>query len=234
MRWNIGPAAIELHQGDITDERVDAIVNAANQHLAGGGGDGAIHRRGGPAIMEETDRLYRRGCPTGSAVISGAGNLAAKDVIHAVGPVWQGGAAEEAREQRPPLFAPIGRQTYVSLHTRLRRGCGRPIWPPVRAGVGCTAFRRADWRSLGRLLSAAGVALPCFQKADLSGGAPQPVALVRSGRLRSRMRCSARRSFLPLSQRRDVDALLPATRSRSGPATACLLPWLIVCFCRER
>lgn len=97
MRWQIGPAAIELHQGDITGQQVDAIVNAANQHLAGGGGvDGAIHRRGGPAIMDETRRRYPQGCPTGSAVISAAGNLAARHVIHAVGPVWRGGAAAEA------------------------------------------------------------------------------------------------------------------------------------------
>lgn len=90
---------IELHQGDITEQQVDAIVNAANAQLAGGGGvDGAIHRRGGPSIMEETERRYPGGCPTGSAVISGAGNLSAKYVIHAVGPVWQGGSQGEAEE----------------------------------------------------------------------------------------------------------------------------------------
>lgn len=83
---------IELVQGDITLQEVDAIVNAANSRLAGGGGvDGAIHRRGGPAIMEETSRRYPNGCPTGSAVITGAGDLASKYVIHAVGPVWSGG-----------------------------------------------------------------------------------------------------------------------------------------------
>jgi O-acetyl-ADP-ribose deacetylase len=90
---------IELHQGDITEQRVDAIVNAANAQLAGGGGvDGAIHRRGGPSIMEETKRRYPGGCPTGSAVISSAGNLSAKYVIHAVGPVWRGGSQGEAEE----------------------------------------------------------------------------------------------------------------------------------------
>ena len=97
MRRKINGCTIELAQGDITDQAVDAIVNAANSELAGGGGvDGAIHRRGGPAIMQETDRLYPRGCPTGSAVISGAGQLAAKYVIHAVGPVWRGGNAGES------------------------------------------------------------------------------------------------------------------------------------------
>ena len=82
---------LELCQADITDQSVDAIVNAANASLAGGGGvDGAIHRKGGPSIMQETDQRYPDGCPTGSAVISKAGDLSAKYVIHAVGPVWCG------------------------------------------------------------------------------------------------------------------------------------------------
>ncbi len=97
MRVPIGQGVIELHQGDITDEATDAIVNAANSQLAGGGGvDGAIHRRGGNAIMAETDARYPEGCPTGSAVISGAGDLPARYVIHAVGPVWSGGGRGEA------------------------------------------------------------------------------------------------------------------------------------------
>lgn len=99
MRYQIHQAVLELHQGDITQQDVDAIVNAANSQLAGGGGvDGAIHRRGGPAIMEETDRRYPDGCPTGSAVISGAGALPARYVIHAVGPIWGGGAKGEAEQ----------------------------------------------------------------------------------------------------------------------------------------
>ena len=97
MRAIIAGRTIELHQGDITLEEVDAIVNAANSRLAGGGGvDGAIHRRGGRAILDETGRRYPEGCPTGSAVISSAGDLTAKFVIHAVGPVWQGGLSGEA------------------------------------------------------------------------------------------------------------------------------------------
>jgi O-acetyl-ADP-ribose deacetylase (regulator of RNase III) len=88
---------LEFVLGDITQQDVDAIVNAANSRLAGGGGvDGAIHRAGGPSIMEETRRRYPDGCPTGSAVITSAGNLRAKYVIHAVGPFWSGGNRGEA------------------------------------------------------------------------------------------------------------------------------------------
>jgi O-acetyl-ADP-ribose deacetylase (regulator of RNase III) len=96
MQRTIGGRTLELVQGDITRQAVDAVVNAANTRLAGGGGvDGAIHRAGGPAIMAETDSRYPDGCPTGSAVISTAGKLPAKYVIHAVGPVWSGGRAGE-------------------------------------------------------------------------------------------------------------------------------------------
>jgi O-acetyl-ADP-ribose deacetylase (regulator of RNase III) len=98
MQVEINQRTLELHQGDVTLQQVDAIVNAANSRLAGGGGvDGAIHHRGGASIMAETDAKYPDGCPTGSAVISGAGNLTAKYVIHAVGPVWRGGQRGEAQ-----------------------------------------------------------------------------------------------------------------------------------------
>jgi O-acetyl-ADP-ribose deacetylase len=85
--------------GDITRIEADAIVNAANESLVGGGGvDGAIHRAGGPAIMADLEARYgrMRRCPTGSAVLSAAGNLPARWVAHAVGPIWRGGAAGEA------------------------------------------------------------------------------------------------------------------------------------------
>lgn len=99
MRHTIGHGTIELAQGDITRQIVDAIVNAANSRLAGGGGvDGAIHRGGGPSIMAETSRRYPQGCPTGSAVITAAGELPAKYVIHAVGPVWGGGNSGEPEQ----------------------------------------------------------------------------------------------------------------------------------------
>src|SRR5580692_9220222 len=88
-----GSGRIALCRADITALRVDAIVNAANASLAGGGGvDGAIHRAGGPAIMAECRAIG--GCPTGSAVITGAGELAARFVIHAVAPRYSGSARD--------------------------------------------------------------------------------------------------------------------------------------------
>ena len=86
-------------QGDITKQATDAIVNAANSSLMGGGGvDGAIHRAGGPAILEECKRIVARQgrLPTGKAVITTGGNLQARYVIHTVGPIWHGGSGDEA------------------------------------------------------------------------------------------------------------------------------------------
>ncbi len=87
---NVGKSTLEVVQGDITLQDTEAIGNAANSALAGGGGvDGAIHRVGGPSLMAELKAKYK-GCPTGSAVITGGGNLKAKYVIHAVGPRYSG------------------------------------------------------------------------------------------------------------------------------------------------
>ncbi len=89
---------IEIIRGDITKLKADAIVNAANSSLMGGGGvDGAIHRAGGQAILNECKKIVaiQGGCPTGEAVITTGGNLPAKFVIHTVGPVWNGGKRNE-------------------------------------------------------------------------------------------------------------------------------------------
>jgi O-acetyl-ADP-ribose deacetylase (regulator of RNase III) len=98
MEWTIGRARVVLFRGDITEQTTDAVVNAANRSLLGGGGvDGAIHRAGGPAIVEECKAIAARegGCPTGRAVVTTGGRLAAKHVIHTVGPVWSGGTYGE-------------------------------------------------------------------------------------------------------------------------------------------
>src|SRR5215472_15921073 len=94
-----GEKILRLIDGDITRIAADVIVNAANSALAGGGGvDGAIHRAGGPTLMEELAEIRRRSghCPTGSAVVTGAGALPARWIFHAVGPVYRGGSHGEA------------------------------------------------------------------------------------------------------------------------------------------
>jgi len=107
--------------GDITRQRVDAIVNAANAALIGGGGvDGAIHRAGGPAIMAECGRIRAQsgGCPTGTAVVTTAGRLPAKAVLHTAGPVWHGGDRDEARLLAAcyeSCMELAGRNTYRSI-----------------------------------------------------------------------------------------------------------------------
>ena len=101
MTW--GTTRVRIIQSDIADQNVDAIVNAANSSLMGGGGvDGAIHRRGGPKILEECRMLRKKywpgGLPTGKAAVTGGGQLKARHVIHTVGPVWSGGDRGEAKE----------------------------------------------------------------------------------------------------------------------------------------
>lgn len=95
----INQAKLSITKGDITQQTTDAIVNAANSSLMGGGGvDGAIHRAGGPAILEECKQIVSRQgrLPTGQAVITTAGNMKAKHVVHTVGPIWHGGSQKEA------------------------------------------------------------------------------------------------------------------------------------------
>jgi len=121
---------IELREGDITRIAVDAMANAANDALAGGGGvDGAIHRAGGPEIMRELDaiRALAGGCPTGSAVATGAGNLPAKYVFHAVGPVYRDG-----RHGEPELLAGCYRACLALAEARAVRTIS---FPAISTGV---------------------------------------------------------------------------------------------------
>jgi O-acetyl-ADP-ribose deacetylase len=123
-------ASLSLVLGDITRQHVDAIVNAANAGLVGGGGvDGAIHHAGGPAIMDECDRIREEqgGCPTGHAVATTAGKLAAKAVIHTVGPRWRGGRHGEER-----LLASAYRS---SLELAASRGYRTLAFPSISTGV---------------------------------------------------------------------------------------------------
>jgi O-acetyl-ADP-ribose deacetylase len=131
MEWISGSGRkLVLKQGDITKVAVDAIVNAANSALAGGGGvDGAIHRAGGPAIMRELDgiRASIGHCPTGSAVATGAGKLPAKYVFHTVGPVYRDG-----RHGEPELLASCYRKC---LEMAEEREAATVSFPAISTGV---------------------------------------------------------------------------------------------------
>ncbi|MEU6995318.1 O-acetyl-ADP-ribose deacetylase [Streptomyces sp. NPDC046465] len=122
---------ITLVQGDLTQQHADAVVNAANSSLLGGGGvDGAIHRRGGPDILADCRRLraanYGKGLPTGRAVATTAGRLAAGHVIHTVGPVWS------AAEDRSELLASCHRE---SLRVAAELGARTVAFPAISTGV---------------------------------------------------------------------------------------------------
>ena len=126
MEVKIEGVTLSLVMGDITEEETDAIVNAANSRLAGGGGvDGAIHRAGGPRIMEECRAIGM--CPTGSAVVTSGGNLKAAYVIHTVGPVYRGGNRNEEE-----LLASAYKS---SLEVAAEKGVKSIAFPSISTGV---------------------------------------------------------------------------------------------------
>ncbi len=130
MEKKIGKTKLGLIQGDITLQETEAIVNAANTSLLGGGGvDGAIHRAGGLKILEECKgiRAKQEGCPTGEAVITSGGNMATKHVIHTVGPVWSGGNRNEEQLLRNAY--------YNSLNLAKKKGIKSVSFPSISTGV---------------------------------------------------------------------------------------------------
>ena len=120
---------VRLLAGDLTTMTVDAIVNAANSHLSGGGGvDGAIHAAAGPSVMRELQDRYRGdGCPAGQAMITGAGELDARMIIHAVGPIWRGGDLNE------PLLLASAYES--SLDLAQREGARSIAFPAISCGA---------------------------------------------------------------------------------------------------
>jgi O-acetyl-ADP-ribose deacetylase (regulator of RNase III) len=146
MRTRIGPCTLELVTGDITSQHTDAIVNAANSRLAGGGGvDGAIHRAGGPDVMAETRQKYPHGCPTGEAVLTAAGRLPARYVIHAVGPIWSGGQSHE-EEQLASAYR-------RSLEVAVQHHCQSIAFPSLSTGAYGYPVARAARTALQTVLA---------------------------------------------------------------------------------
>jgi O-acetyl-ADP-ribose deacetylase (regulator of RNase III) len=146
MEFKVGNATLELIKGDITDVEADAIVNAANSTLLGGGGvDGAIHRRGGPKILEECKLIrateWPDGLPTGKAVMTSGGNLKGKHVIHTVGPVWLGGFHVEAellkQAYRNTLKLAVSKELRTIAFPSISTGAfGYPIEEASRVALG--------------------------------------------------------------------------------------------------
>jgi len=162
-----GRTKIRLLQGDITDQDADAVVNAANSSLMGGGGvDGAIHRRGGPAILEECKRIrqedWPNGLPAGKAVITTGGSLKARHVIHTVGPVWSGGRSGEAEA--------LGECYSNSLRIAAQEGLRSVAFPSISTGAYGYPVREASV-----------VALKAVKSYVESEGAPAEVTFVLYG-----------------------------------------------------
>jgi len=132
MEVAIGKSKIKVVQGDITDQETEAIVNAANPSLMGGGGvDGAIHRKGGPKILEECKKIRKNewpeGLQTGKAVITSGGKLNARHVIHTVGPIWRGGNRDESKL--------LSDAYWNSLELAVSRGLKTVAFPSISTGA---------------------------------------------------------------------------------------------------
>jgi len=161
---------ISVLQGDITKVAADAIVNAANSSLMGGGGvDGAIHRAGGPAILEDCRKIVARqgGCATGEAVITTAGKLPAKHVIHTVGPVWNGGHKKEAEKlaacYRNSLQLAADNQLNTIAFPNISTGIYRfPKDEAARIAVNTIRDFLAEHEEVGEVM------LVCFDEENLS------------------------------------------------------------------
>jgi O-acetyl-ADP-ribose deacetylase (regulator of RNase III) len=146
IELDYGNVHIVVKKGDITREDTDAIVNAANSTLMGGGGvDGAIHRAGGPEILEECSRIIARigRCPTGEAVITTAGNLPARFVIHTVGPVWSG------KPEQADLLASAYRN---SIRLASERGLSGVAFPSISTGAYRYPIAEASQIAIGTVL----------------------------------------------------------------------------------
>ncbi|MCY4115190.1 MAG: O-acetyl-ADP-ribose deacetylase [Chloroflexi bacterium] len=164
MNRTFGGTTVACVRGDITEQEVDAIVNAANAQLAGGGGvDGAIHRAGGRSIMAECRAIG--GCPTGQAVRTGAGDLPAEHVIHAVGPIWRGGEHGE-----PDLLASAYQS---SLEAAAQSGARTIAFPSISTGAygypkaSAAAIAMASVAAHAPMLEFAEVRFVLFSDADL-------------------------------------------------------------------
>ncbi len=159
---------IRVVQGDITTVELDAVVNAANSSLLGGGVDVAIHRRGGPAILEacKAIRASQGGCATGEAVITTAGNLPAQYVVHTVGPVWQGGGQNEAQLLTSCYTA--------SLDLCVQNGIRSVAFPNISTGVfgfpkqPAAEIAVAAVNGFGDLAMLSDVVFVCFDAENLS------------------------------------------------------------------
>jgi O-acetyl-ADP-ribose deacetylase (regulator of RNase III) len=177
-----GAGVIRLVRADITTLEVDAIVNAANAALAGGGGvDGAIHRAAGPSLMEELRSGHPGGTPTGTAVITGAGRLRARHVVHAVGPRWRGGSHGEDDDLR-------GAYSHA-LRLAAAEGCKTVALPSISTGIYGFPIERAAPIALRVVVEALRERGHAAAGADLG-----PVQPCRRGRVRTgARRADARR-----------------------------------------